>query len=97
MFKPTQACQLCDLWSYFWPRADSDSFGRRCGPVVDKENEPEVEWKLTYTGAGVLGIPGRWQLRNQPDSSSQKRNFDLHFHSIFLVQTPQGTRQMFVE
>eukprot|EP00913_Durusdinium_trenchii_P021603 g20301.t1 len=23
----------------------------RCGPVVDKENEPEVEWKLTYTGA----------------------------------------------
>ena len=24
----------------------------RCGPVIQQENEPEVEWKLTYTGVG---------------------------------------------
>eukprot|EP00435_Cladocopium_sp_Y103_P048973 s12_g14.t1 len=31
----------------------------RCGPVVQKENEAEVEWKLTYTGAraGLICAP----------------------------------------
>ncbi|CAE7207396.1 unnamed protein product, partial [Symbiodinium pilosum] len=28
----------------------SGSLELRCGPVVNKENEPEVEWKLEYTG-----------------------------------------------
>jgi len=31
----------------------------RCGPVIQQENEPEVEWKLTYTGAraGLICAP----------------------------------------
>jgi hypothetical protein len=35
----------------------------RCGPVVQKENEAEVEWKLTYTGVRRLSFPrGPWPL-----------------------------------
>ncbi|CAE7207904.1 unnamed protein product [Symbiodinium sp. CCMP2592] len=29
----------------------SGSLELRCGPIVNKENEPDVEWKLEYTGA----------------------------------------------
>ncbi|CAJ1327252.1 unnamed protein product [Effrenium voratum] len=31
----------------------------RCGPVIDRENEPEVEWKVAFTGAraGLICAP----------------------------------------
>ena len=35
----------------------------RCGPIVQQANEPEVEWKLTYTGAWKPRYHGLAMLR----------------------------------